>query len=76
LFQGDPPLCRLIRVALIGEAATAQRLEFQFQSNMRRSRPVLSVVTRPCCSCAKASPTSLRNEVPRFAGCDIIIPLC
>jgi hypothetical protein len=30
---------------LIGDAAKTQRLEFQFQSNMRRSCPVLSVVT-------------------------------
>jgi hypothetical protein len=30
---------------LIGEAAKARQLEFQFQSNTRRSRPVLSVIS-------------------------------
>jgi len=30
---------------LIGEAGKAKQLEFQFQSNTRRSRPVLSVIT-------------------------------
>mgnify|MGYP001584143063 CR=1 FL=1 len=46
-------LCVLLLIAcltsfvlrLIGEVAKAQQLEFQFQSNTRRSRPVLSVVT-------------------------------
>jgi hypothetical protein len=30
---------------VIGEAAKAKQLEFQFQSNTRRSRPVLSVIS-------------------------------
>jgi hypothetical protein len=54
---------------LIGEVATAQQLEFQFQSHTRCSRPVLSVLARPCCSRAKASPTSpeTRSMLP-FSG--------
>jgi len=34
----------LFVLRLIGEAAKSQQLEFQFQSNARRSRPVLSVI--------------------------------
>ncbi|MEK6210903.1 MAG: hypothetical protein AABM64_11140 [Pseudomonadota bacterium] len=30
---------------LIGEAARARQMQFQFQSNTRRSRPVLSVIS-------------------------------
>jgi len=30
---------------LIGEAGKAKQLDFQFQSNTRRSRPVLSMIT-------------------------------
>ena len=30
---------------LIGEAGKAKQMEFQFQSNTRRSRPVMSVIT-------------------------------
>lgn len=35
----------LFVLRLIGEAAKARQLQFQFQSNTRRSRPVLSVIT-------------------------------
>lgn len=34
----------LFVLRLIGEAARARQLEFHFQSNTRRSRPVLSVI--------------------------------
>jgi hypothetical protein len=30
---------------LIGEAARARQMQFQFQSNTRRSRPVLSLIS-------------------------------
>lgn len=35
----------LFTLRLIGEAANARQLKFQFQSNTRRSRPVLSAIS-------------------------------
>jgi hypothetical protein len=35
----------LFVLRLIGEAGKARQMEFQFQSNTRRSRPVISVIS-------------------------------
>lgn len=48
---------------LIGEVAKAKQLEFQFQSNTRRSRPVLSVITLAMLILRKDRANFLRREL-------------
>jgi hypothetical protein len=64
---------------LIGQAAKAQQLEPQFQSNTRRSRPVLSVINlaRQCIrkKLAAFSPAELHAALHRLRQCCSILPI-
>ncbi len=62
---------------LIGQAAKTRQMEFQFQSNTRRSRPVLSVISLGLQLVRKNLATFRdTNSTPRSIVCDFATRCC
>jgi hypothetical protein len=51
---------------LIGQHALAQKLQFQYQSNTRRTRPVLSVFNLACLIVRRLTDQGLGRDLPRL----------